>query len=305
MIILFLLFASSAPMNLAGDGPETFNLQHVVDGIYVHQGVHVPFDHPQGDDIANIGFIIGDKCIAIIDTGGSVDIGQKLLTSIRAISQLPICYVINTHVHFDHILGNAAFLNETTQFVGHNQLGHAIEQSRDFFLQRFAAYLGDAPKEESIIAPQLTVNDSIELDLGNRIIRLTAYPIAHSYTDLTVFDSRSKTLWAGDLIFRERVPVIDGKLKDWLKVLQEIETLQVQILIPGHGSISKVWSQAYAAQQGYLEMLLSETREAIATGSLLEEAMDSIGRQDQRQWLLYDQHHKGNVTKAFTELEWE
>lgn len=124
-------------MVFAGGGDESFDLKQVAEGNYLHRGIHVEFTHPQHDDIANIGFIIGDKCIAVVDTGGSVTIGQKLLSSIREISELPICYVINTHVHFDHILGNLAFQNETTQFVGHSQLTSAIEKNRDFFLRQF------------------------------------------------------------------------------------------------------------------------------------------------------------------------
>ncbi|NIQ14930.1 MAG: MBL fold metallo-hydrolase, partial [Candidatus Dadabacteria bacterium] len=69
---------------------------------YLHDGIHVKFDDIQNDDIANIGFIVGKKCIAVIDSGGSVRIGSALQNAIRKKSDLPICYVINTHIHFDH-----------------------------------------------------------------------------------------------------------------------------------------------------------------------------------------------------------
>ena len=302
---LVLLFPAWVSLVFAGGDPEPFNLKQVADGIYLHSGVHVEFTDPQHDDIANIGFIVGNDCIAVIDTGGSVTIGQELLLSIREISNLPICYVINTHVHFDHMLGNLAFSQESPSFVGHKQLADAVEQNRDFFLQQFNADLGPTPNKDSIIGPDLTVDKTMDLDLGDRIISLTAYPIAHSHADLTVFDQRTKTLWTGDLVFRERIPSLDGKLKGWLTVLETLQNEAIDLAIPGHGTISDNWPETYAAEEVYLTMLLNDTRKAISKDQFLEEAVSSIGKDEKQDWLLHEQHHSRNVTKAFTELEWE
>ena len=173
---LILLFQAFASVAFAGGEPEPFNLSQVADGIYLHSGVHVAFTDPQHDDIANIGFIVGNDCIAVIDTGGSVTIGQELLLSIREISNLPICYVINTHVHFDHILGNLAFMNEDAQFVGHIKLIDAIEQSRDFFLEQSKNDLGPAPNRNS---------DALFEDQISRPQRI-CFKIQHSEIGVTV-----------------------------------------------------------------------------------------------------------------------
>lgn len=303
--VLTLFIASYYPLMFASTESGNFDLQNIADGVYLHQGQHVNFEHHQSDDIANIGFIIGDECIAVIDTGGSIATGKKLRLAIREISQLPICYVINTHVHFDHVLGNLAFLNDMTQFVGHASLLNAIEQNRNFFLRQFATNLGTSPSTASIIGPDVLVDDVMKLDLGNRIIHLVAHQPAHSYSDLTVLDVGTRTLWAGDLIFRERIPVLDGKLKGWLAVLENMQHKQVALLIPGHGTISSEWPQAYDGQQRYLQMLLSDTRQAITQGVFLEDAINSIGTLAKQQWLLHEQHHRSNVVKAFTELEWD
>lgn len=302
---VFLFLLSYASLSFASDIVDSFNLHQIKEGIYLHYGSHFAIGTPNEDDIANIGFIVGEQCIAVIDTGGSLKIGKQLLSAIKSVSKLPVCYVINTHVHFDHILGNLAFQNDRVQFIGHEKLSDAVENSRDFFLERFAKYLGDTPSKESIIAPQLTVDNTMQLDLGNRNIVLTAYPKAHSHSDLTVFDSRTKTLWAGDLVFRERIPVLDGSLKGWIEVLQNMQMNDVATLIPGHGTISNSWSDAYAAQNDYLDILLSETRQAILAGKFLEEAIQSVGSETYTQWILHAQNHQGNITKAFVELEWE
>ena len=305
VLSLILLFSEGLQLVFAGGEPEALNLERVAQGIYLHKGVHVEFTHIQHDDIANIGFIVGEKCIAVIDTGGSVTIGQELLLAIREISQLPVCYVINTHVHFDHILGNLAFLKEGPQFVGHIKLIDAIEQSRDFFLEQSKNDLGPAPNRNSIVGPNLGVDKTMELDLGNRLLRLTAYQTAHSNTDLTVLDLETKTLWTGDLVFRERIPALSGKLKGWLAVLETLQNQEINLAIPGHGTISHDWPQTYTAEKSYLTMLLNDTREAIKNGQFLEDAVSSIGKKEKQKWLLHEQHHSRNVTKAFTELEWE
>ena len=90
---------------------------------------HEEFGDGYHGDIASIGFVIGDDAIAVIDTGGSFRIGSALRDAIRQRSALPIRYVINTHVHSDHIFGNAAFAQDQPEFIGHQRLAAAIEDA--------------------------------------------------------------------------------------------------------------------------------------------------------------------------------
>ena len=79
----------------------------VTSGVYVRPGRHaVVFE---GDQITNIGFVVGDRCVAVVDTGGSLAEGRAFDCAIREVTDRPVCYVINTHVHPDHLLGNLAF----------------------------------------------------------------------------------------------------------------------------------------------------------------------------------------------------
>ena len=104
--------------------PDEFNLAEPQPGVYVHLGKNLPLDTPGHDDIANIGFIVGSGCVAVIDTGGSVQIGRELRDQILRRTSLPICYVIDTHVHVDHVLGNFAFTGDRPHFVGHAALAY-------------------------------------------------------------------------------------------------------------------------------------------------------------------------------------
>ena len=300
--ILFLqIHLSPASSGIDGD----FYLREVAEGIYVHQGQHVTFEDPRHDDIANIGFIIGKKCVAVIDTGGSVNIGNKLKQAVHGMTQLPICYVINTHIHFDHLLGNIAFVNEGAKFVGHHELASEIEENRKFFLEQFGPDLGPGASEKSIIGPDITVDDVMELDLGDRKLILTAYGPAHSYSDLSVYDPGTQTLWLADLLFMERIPALDGSLKGWLALLEKLVSLPAKRVIPGHGPVSAAWPQAADNETHYLKTLLQQTRSLIAKGLFMEDVIEQVGKEEKKHWLLYEQHHKRNVSKAFTELEWE
>lgn len=290
----------------AEEGPhEPLGLEEPAIGIYLHRGAHVRFEDPGHDDIANIGFIVGEKCVAVIDTGGSVRTGRGLRAAIRTVTDKPVCYVINTHVHFDHILGNPAFAGDKPEFIGHHELAGAIEASRDFFLKEFAEELGPNPSINSIIAPTKTVQQDLQIDLGGRTLLLTAWPSAHSHSDLTVLDRKTNSLWTGDLLFRERIPALDGSVKGWLAVMDKMKDIDVNCVIPGHGPPGSNLMEAMSAQEDYLNMLLNDTRKAIADGQFMEEAIETVGGGKEDLWLLHDQHHRTNVSRAFVELEWE
>src|SRR5262245_38557606 len=99
---------------VAGSPPEMsgLTLENPVPGVYVHYGQQAEMTPANFGDVANIGFVIGARCIAVIDTGGTFAVGRALRQAIRRVSAVPVCYVINTHVHPDHVFGNAAFAED-------------------------------------------------------------------------------------------------------------------------------------------------------------------------------------------------
>ena len=304
LLFIFILLGGCSSENGNSAPDPALSIQKVAEGIYVHTGKHVPFDSPNSDDIANIGFIIGDECVAVIDTGGSVSIGEALKQTIKSVTETPVCYVINTHVHYDHVLGNLPFNQTGVTFIGHHELADAMAGSRPFFIEEFGRYLGKRP-EQAIISPEQPVTESMTLDLGNRPLRLAAWQSAHTNNDLTVYDEKTRTLWAADLLFMERIPALDSSLRGWLAVLDELEQIPAERVIPGHGPASADWPGALAAERRYLTTLLEETRAAIQSGAFLDKAMDNVATEAADQWQLADQHHRRNVSRAYSELEWE
>lgn len=306
---MFLLWLVCTPL-WASAVDDTYPLQQVTDGIYYHQGVHEDANKQNLGAIANVGFIEGDKCIAVIDSGGSYTEGKLLNVAIRKITDKPICYLINTHVHPDHILGNAAFYNQQHQpvIIGHSKLPAAIEARKSFYEKTFSEILGEAYKGAEFISPQQTVavGSPMEIDLGNRKLTLTAYSTSHTDHDLTVLDNKTKTLWTGDLLFIERTPVIDGSLLGWIKNIHTLMKLDVNNVIPGHGPAQHSNAQqAWLKQLHYLQVIRDQVRDIISELGTIDEATQTVGLEERDKWELFDQYHRRNVTASFVELEWE
>jgi quinoprotein relay system zinc metallohydrolase 2 len=286
---------------------EKLPLEALGDGVYVHHGVHEDISEGYHADICNVSFVVGSKGIAVIDTGGSFRTGLALREAIRSVSSLPILYVINTHVHPDHIFGNAAFTQDKPTFVGHAKLSDAMERRRETYMRINQQWLGEAFAGSEIVKPSVLVKDAISLDLGDRKLILTAYPTAHTNTDLTVFDEKSSTLWTGDLLFVERTPSIDGDIKGWLSVINELKMHDAQNAIPGHSDMLKNanWKADLNNEERYLWTLLNDVRASIKKGEPMEKAMGTAASSEQSYWKLFNIVNRRNVNTIYPALEWE
>ncbi len=285
--------------------PEDFNIENVGEGIYVHHGAHLDIDEGYKGDICNASFIVGSKGVALVDTGGSLKVGQQLREAIRKVTQLPVLYVINTHVHPDHIYGNAAFLNDKPQFVGHEKLANAMQTREEQYAKLNARLLGEDAKGSDLVKPTISVKSTLELDLGDRKLVLTAHPTAHTNTDLSLVDSKTNTLFAGDLLFIERTPVVETDIKGLISELEKFKTADVKQVVPGHGSVTKNWIGAINDAQRYLNALLADVRASIKKGESMESAMSTAAAGEKDKWVLFDIANRRNVNTIYPALEWE
>ncbi|HEX4584262.1 MAG TPA: quinoprotein relay system zinc metallohydrolase 2 [Burkholderiaceae bacterium] len=285
---------------------EPLAVSRVGDGAYVFYGAQEDTSAGNQGAIANVGFVVGDRCVAVIDTGGSPNEGARLRAAVRAATDRPVCAVINTHMHPDHVYGNSAFVPDDPQFIGHVHLGPALTARGTSYARALQRALGEQAGDGHLVLPTRSVapGQPLSLDLGGRMLIVRAWRTAHTDNDLTVYDQRTGTLWAGDLLFAQRIPSLDGSVTGWLAVMDEIEQTNPRRVIPGHGP-SDDWRAAMAAQRRYLKALADGTRAAIRAHHPIGQAMQEVGLAEHDRWLLFDGYHRRNIAAAYAELEWE
>jgi quinoprotein relay system zinc metallohydrolase 2 len=286
-------------------GPEA-EVREAAPGLFVHMGAVADVTEGNAGDVSNSGFIIGAQGVAVIDAGGSRKIGEELYRAIRSRTELPILYLILTHMHPDHVLGASVFADADARVVGHAALPRALADRAQSYLANFELLTG----AQALIGTQPVLPDEVitaphTLDLGGRMITLHPWPNAHTGADLTVGDPTSGILFAGDLLFDRHAPALDGSVLGWQRVLTQMQNLPYTQVVPGHGGPVLPWPGASAPLQSYLEVLITETRAAISRGDSLGEAVQTIAQGESQDWELFDLFNARNATVAYTELEWE
>lgn len=285
---------------------RALTLERVAPGLWVHRGAIAEPDRANRGDVANLAIVIGTEAVAVIDTGSAAWLGETLWRAIRARSALPVRHVILTHNHPDHVFGAAVFERfEGAEVIAHAKLPRALAERQENYLESLARLIG--PALIGTRAPRITrlVEERAEIDLGGRVLRLRAHPTAHSGTDLTVVDVQSGTLIAGDLLFHDHVPALDGSLRGWQAVLEGLAQESFARVVPGHGAASLPWPEASTDLRRYLEVLARDTSAALDAGLRLGAAVAGIGASERPLWRLFDAYNARNATVAFTELEWE
>lgn len=284
-------------------------VSEVAPGVFVHFGAVADWAPGNRGDVANLGFIVGSRCVAVIDTGGTPEVGAGLRAAVLRATKLPVCYVINTHAHPDHILGNVAFAEPDStvspRFVASAKFSAGMAGRERSYLNALERDFGIKLSHTDIKYPSLTVEREIDLDLGDRVLALQAWPTAHTDHDLTVYDRKTRTLLLSDLLFVQHMPVVDGSLRGWLAVMADLKRIDVALAIPGHGPASTDWPGVMAPQEAYLNALLRETRAAIKARLTIGQAVAQVGTEAASHWSLAEQFHRRNVTTAYAELEWE
>jgi quinoprotein relay system zinc metallohydrolase 2 len=288
------------------EAADRLEVTEIAPGVFVHQGRYELQSPQNRGDMANASFVVGTDAVAVIDTLGSAVAGRELRSAIRAVTDKPIRYVINTHMHPDHVFGNAAFKEDNPAFVGHYKLARGLASRAERYLAINKQMLGEEAFEGiEIIVPTLAVEDSLTLDLGGRTLLLETQRTAHTDNDLTITDRATDTLFLGDLLFSVHVPTLDGSIRGWLALIEALAERKAARVVPGHGPHAMALPEALTPEQRYLGAIAHDVRQAIKEGKTLEDTTKTAGFSERDAWKLFDQYHVRNVTAAFAELEWE
>lgn len=297
--------ASGLGRTWAAPAVDPLALEQVAEGVFVYRAPYELLAPDNDGAIANMGLIVGGEACAIIDTGNSRLAGERFLAAVRKVTGRPVRYVVNTHMHPDHTLGNAAFEGEGARFVGHAKMARALSVRAETYLAQADRLLGPKAAGTRIIVPDLLVERALELDLGGRVLRLEAHPTAHTDNDLTIRDLATDSWFLGDLLFAGHVPTLDGNLKGWLTLLAALDAQPAARVVPGHGPASMAWPQASADERRYLGTVQADVRRLIAEGGSMAAAPAATAQSERENWALFDEFNPRNAIAAYHEIEWE
>jgi glyoxylase-like metal-dependent hydrolase (beta-lactamase superfamily II) len=225
--------------------------------------------------ISNAGFVITQDRVVVIDALGSPDLARQLLAEIKKRTSLPVTDVIVTHFHADHIYGLQVFKAAGARIWAHetgkNYLHSETAQARLAASRVDLAPWVDA-QTQLVFADEWLTSDR-SLNLGGVTFQLMYLGPAHSLEDLVVYLPRHQVLFAGDLMFRQRVPFVgQADSRHWQQGLTSLSSLTVQWAVPGHGPATQNFTQDLQLTQDYLQYLRVSMSRALDEGLSFEEA---------------------------------
>lgn len=238
-------------------------LTKIADGVYSYVDAKNP--SPATSFGANAGIIIGKDGVVVVDTLTSAKEAQRFIKDIRSITDKPIKYIINTHHHLDHSLGNSEFVKLGAAVIAQEDCRKEAQKDADTIIKRALGYgfTAEALAGTTIALPTLTFTDKMTIELGDRTVELIYPGPSHTTGTSLVLVPDVKMLFAGDALFTNFHPnVRDADMDSWVKALDKIAGLDVQKIIPGHGSISS--KQDIADMKQYLLVFDKKAKELSA-----------------------------------------
>lgn len=283
-----------------------FELTEIDEGVYVHFGKQENSNKLNKGDIANLGLIIGSHSAMVIDTGGTPKIGNAFKHEIAKITSLPISHIIITHGHPDHFFGTEEFEEFKPEIVGHEKLDRSLLNNFEFYKNlQFSITNDDSMQNVKLVmtTQSIKTEESLIIDLGERLVEIKAWKSGHTDNDISIYDIKTKIFWS-EMIFVERTPSIRASIKGWKSNLKKINDMDINLIVPGHGPV-KTKNEAIKPMMNYFDRLITQAREYHKMNKTLEEAQKNIGSENLENWKLYEDYNVVNVTRTYTELEWE
>lgn len=196
---------------------------------------------PKNSFGANAGIIIGQDFLVAIDSLISSREAKRFIKDINKTSKKPIKFLINTHYHLDHSLGNSEFAKLGAIIIAHENDQENMQKAGEGMLQ-YAKQSGLSDQDlkgTKLAYPTLTFCDRVSLNLGNNKIEILFIGPSHTTGSVLVFIPQEKVLFTGDILFTDFHPFLgEANIEGWIKVLDYIMAMDVDKIIPGHGPIS-------------------------------------------------------------------
>jgi uncharacterized sulfatase len=242
----------------------------LADGVHLFEGTTQNFSRENGGNIVNTGYLETAAGAVVIDSGPSRRYGEQMRAAIeKQTGNARIARVFDTHAHPDHFLGNQAFDADTLAALPATR--QAIQTGGEALAANLYRMVGGWMEGTEAVAPTQDAQPG-PVAIGGRTLRLLALA-GHTGADLAVFDEKTRTLFAGDLVFFQRTPTTpNADIAKWLVSLDQLEKVDFAILVPGHGPVVTDRS-AIQQTRAYLRWLRGALQDAASKGLDPTEAM--------------------------------
>ncbi|MRD46409.1 MBL fold metallo-hydrolase [Caenimonas koreensis DSM 17982] len=269
-----LLFAAAAAV------AQPLKAQQVADNAWLVQGQAALGSTANRNFISNAGFIVTPQGVVVIDALGSPALAEELVAAVRQVTTQPIRYVVVTHYHADHIYG-LQVLKDLGATVIAQRAGQEYLSSETAQLRLAASRVELAPWIDArtrLVPADKWLDADTVLELGGEKIHIRHVGPAHTPEDLVVYAERAGVLFAGDVVFRGRVPYVgQADSRAWIDALSGLIALRPRIIVPGHGPMSTDPVADLELTRDYLVFLRKSMGEAAAN---LEPFEDAYARAD-------------------------
>ncbi len=218
------------------------SLNKVADNVYVVHGTRSMPNKGNKGFISNSGFVVSDEGVVIIDTGGSLQIGEMLLQKIGEVTDKPVIAVFNTHIHGDHWMGNAAIRKAwpEARIYAHERAIERLQSGEaEQWLDIFMRSTDGAIEGTQIVLPDNALKGGESIEAAGNTFRIHHTGKAHTDSDIMIEYPERKTLFAGDIVVYGST-VSGARPQDFsatgqITAVEHALGLPVDIYVPGHG----------------------------------------------------------------------
>jgi len=275
--------------------------QKLAEDVYCFFGKTENISKENGGNMVNTCFVQTKEGFVVIDSGPTYAYASQAYDQMQKIANLPVKYVIITHDHDDHWQGNSFYKSKGALLMGPRTYEQNVVVGMETRMQRV---LGKELYGQTKIVKLDTIADNnLSITVGNQIFQIKQLtPIAHTKGDLIIYMPKRKILFAGDLVFNDRLTSLrDGSILGSLKALKKIDAYHAEVIIGGHGYKTDI--NATEALESYLTTMKKEVLDAQDHDIGMEEITKNVSMPEFKSMKLYDVLHKRNVLDAYKELE--
>lgn len=252
----------------------------------------------------NLGFVVSDAGVLVINTGPSARVARALHAAIQKITTQPVKWVANLNSQNHNWLGNGYFMSIGATLVASNEAGRIM---REMGAQQLAANK-DLLKEKvsgTIAAyPTGLIADRRELKLGQTTVQLLYFGPAHTPGDLVAWLPQQKILFTGDIVYTERllavIPISNSA--SWVQAFDKLAALKPMLIVPGHGRPTTI-EVARRDTRDYLSFLRTEGKRVLDGGGSLQDAVEKVDQARFHSLLNFDLLALRNMNQVFQEVE--